>query len=130
MAIGYVRLPVLLFKYLSLGLFGSRYILCFMQRMGLSLQDSSNYSEELQASSSEAFAKYVLLIKEFLRLASSAKKQSDKKGKTYAEVLAKGIRTLTHVFRFLLGLLFCLCVRVRSSFFARFRRKSNNPPIP
>ncbi len=98
----YVRLPLTLFKYLSLGLFGLRYILSFMQRMGLSLQDASNYSDELSASSSEAFAKYGLLINEFLRLASTARRQPEKKGELYAEILAKGIRTLTHVFRFLL----------------------------
>ena len=68
--------------------------------MGLSLQDSANYKSELTASSSEAFAKFTLLISEFLRLAAASRyKGSDAH---YAFVLMRGVRTLTQVFRVLL----------------------------
>tara|TARA_B100002051_G_scaffold9161_1_gene7817 strand:- start:3609 stop:4415 length:807 start_codon:yes stop_codon:yes gene_type:complete len=68
--------------------------------MGLSLQDTSSYSSDLTVSSSEAFAKYGLLIVEYLRLAATSKHKGS--GEQYAFVLARGVRTLTHVFRMLL----------------------------
>jgi len=69
--------------------------------MSHALQDASNYLPELESTSAEVFAKYGLLIAEYLRLAAEARR-SPEGGAHYAYVLASGVRTLTHVFRVLL----------------------------
>tara|TARA_B100001057_G_scaffold421369_1_gene442270 strand:+ start:706 stop:1530 length:825 start_codon:yes stop_codon:yes gene_type:complete len=66
------------------------------------LQDISTYQDEMTCTSSEAFAKYGLLVNEYLRLASGSRKCAVADDSRFRYVIANGIRTLTHVFRILL----------------------------
>jgi hypothetical protein len=66
------------------------------------LQDVGTYKDEMACSSSEAFAKYGLLIGEYLRLAAGSQKCATTDDLRFRYVLINGIRTLTHVFRMLL----------------------------
>ena len=67
-----------------------------------SLQDIGTYKDEMTCSSSEAFAKYGLLIGEYLRLAGGSQKCATTDDLRFRYVVINGIRTLTHVFRMLL----------------------------
>jgi hypothetical protein len=69
--------------------------------MSHALQDASNYRPELGSTSAEAFAKYGLLVNEYLRLAGGSRCATPD-DPYYRYVLVHGLRALTHVFRLLL----------------------------
>lgn len=72
-----------------------------MSTMPYALQDLSSYNDDLSSTSAEAFAKYVQLVSEYLRLACTARKSTSDE-RRFRHVLMAGLRTLTHVFRMLL----------------------------
>ena len=69
--------------------------------MPYALQDVASYNDDLTCTSAEAFAKYVQLVSEYLRLACGARKTTPDELR-FRHILVSGLRTLTHVFRLLL----------------------------
>ena len=64
------------------------------------LRDASNYHSVLRSSATECFARYVLLLGEFVRRCSEARDRE--RGPFPHASLIQGVTTLTHVFKILL----------------------------